>query len=415
MILQEKYFNKLNNWVTKNGWEGWDPYDVFDNKIGLWAGIRGNINQKLVMSIMSRLNQSHPLLLRKIFGTKKKVNPKGMGLFASAYTEILYILKNNERYNFKKNQEACFGWLENNKIVKFGGIGWGYSFDWMSRKKIPKNTPTAVNSTIIGDAYWKKYKLFSDDRSLLKCKNICEFIMKGLNRTGKTKNGYFCFSYTPLDNFQVHNANLFAAEFLIRIGLEIDNQEWVDHGLLSANFSINEIREDGTLNYWSNSQSKDLEQDTYHSGFEIRSLNKIGVLTKISEILDASKYYFETWSKDFFSNSGSPCFVRGDKDITEIHSVAEPILSFNQFFENDFLEKNIYSKRINDILRNSIDLWVDVDEKTGFYAADKIKNRVNKIPYIRWGQAWMMHAFSNCLLVNFKKDLDSKDYHQTTT
>ena len=392
------YLNQLFCWLENNGWAGWDPYDVYDNRIGMWMAKRENIAQRIVSGLTSRANDFFPLPLRKVLRVKPQINAKAMGLFAAGFLQLEASENAPRLINGEPGYMPCFRWLENHKVIRFGGCGWGYPFDWRSRILIPKNTPTVVNSAIIGDAYWLKYKYHGDREALSQCENICHFIVNGLNRSGHKHDGSFCFSYTPVDKFQVHNANLFGAEFLIRIGMETRRDDWVETGLSAANFSLSEIREDGTLNYWSNEQAKGLQQDTYHSGFEIRALNSIACLTGIKEFRQAADKYFRTWLRDFFSKDGVPCFSRAQTDVIEVHSCAEALLCAAKMFEAGNFSRELFLKHVKGVLSAVSKLWVKKAPDKGYFASKRYNqlgfNIKVDIPYIRWGQAWMFLALS---------------------
>lgn len=400
------YLNQLSNWLENNGWAGWDPYDIWDNRIGMWMAKRENIVQRIASGLTSRANEFFPVVLRKVLRVKPRINAKAMGLFAAGFLHLEASENTPRQINGEPGYAPCFSWLEEHKVVRFGGCGWGYPFDWRSRVLIPRNTPTVVNSTIIGDAYWLKYKYHGDKKALLQCENICKFIMTGLNRSGHKDDGSFCFSYTPVDKFQVHNANLFGAGFLIRIGMEIGRDDWVETGLASAKFSLSEIREDGTLNYWSNEQAQGLQQDTYHSGFEIRAINGIACLTRDKDFRQAADKYFRTWLRDFFSKDGVPCFSRAQTDIIEVHSCAEAILCAVKMFESENFPKELFFKHVKGVLSAATKLWVQGVPDRGYFASKMRKQfgfdmKVN-IPYIRWGQAWMFMGLTAATLVTLR-------------
>ena len=75
-------------WVEKNGWAGWDPYDIWDNRIGMWMAKRENIVQRIATGLISRLAEFFPFALRKVMRVKPQVNPKAMGLFAAAFLQL---------------------------------------------------------------------------------------------------------------------------------------------------------------------------------------------------------------------------------------------------------------------------------------------------------------------------------------
>ena len=66
--------------------------------------------------------------------TKKKINPKAMGLFAYSYILLAHHHKDNillsEKY--REKTKVCIDWLLKNAVKDFGGMGWGYPFDWQS-------------------------------------------------------------------------------------------------------------------------------------------------------------------------------------------------------------------------------------------------------------------------------------------
>lgn len=392
------YLTQMINWVENNEWAGWDPYDVWDSRIGMWMAKRENIIQRIANGLISRAGEFFPVALRKVLSVRPRVNAKAMGLFAAGFLQLEASEKAPRQINGEPGYVPCFRWLDNHKVVRFGGCGWGYPFDWQSRILIPRNTPTVVNSAIIGDAYWLKYKYHGDNEALSQCENICQFIVSGLNRSGHKHDGAFCFSYTPVDEFQVHNANLFGAEFLIRIGMERGHSDWVETGLAAANFSLSEIREDGTLNYWSNEQAEGLQQDTYHSGFEMRAINGIACLTGDKDFRQAADKYFHTWLRDFFSKDGAPCFSRAQTGIIEVHSCAEALLCAAKMFEAGNFPRELFLKHVKGVLSGASILWVNKAPGRGYFASKRHKQfgfdiKVD-IPYIRWGQAWMFNALA---------------------
>ncbi|MDB4264743.1 hypothetical protein N9893_01625, partial [bacterium] len=169
-------------------------------------------------------------------------------------------------------------------------------------------------------------------------------------------------------------------------------------GLAAANFSLSEIREDDTLNYWSNEQAKGIQQDTYHSGFEIRALNGIACLTGAKEFRQASDNYFSMWLRDFFSKDGAPCFSRMKTDVIEVHSCAEALLCASKMFETGNCSGELFLKHVKGVLFAAAKLWVQKTPEEGYFASKKHKQfgfeiKVD-IPYIRWGQAWMFNALA---------------------
>ena len=109
------------------------------------------------------------------------------------------------------------------------------------------------------------------------------------------------------------------AEFLARVGRETGRDDWVATGIQAGRFALREVRADGTLPYWSEAQSEGLQQDLYHSGFEIRMLDGLARITGGADLRAAADRYFRTWLERFFAADGTPTFLAGRPDVVEVH------------------------------------------------------------------------------------------------
>ena len=216
---------KLLKWLEtqkkENVYLGFDPYDAkeYFNKLNKFKPLI------IVRKILYLLDEIFcPNLFRKLLLIKPKINAKGQGLLLYAFSQLYITTKNSTYLN---TAESIAKYLIENPSKGYAGLCWGYPFDWQSIIFIPKNTPSTVVSTTVGDGLFKLYEATKNNIYLENCKSICEFLDQNLNISAKKDNS-ICISYTPLDTFQVHNANLFTAEFLIRIGTLSNNKKWVD-------------------------------------------------------------------------------------------------------------------------------------------------------------------------------------------
>lgn len=300
----------------------------------------------------------------------------------------LYEVTKEEKYLSKARD--CLNWLNNNYSKGYTGKCWGYPFNWQSIRFIPKGTPSSVVSSIVGDGYWKFYWLTKDKKYLSDCEGICEFFVNNLN-IDKVDSNRICFSYTPIDDFHVHNANLFVAEFLLRVGKEVSNDDYTALGLNAANYALSELNDDGSLFYWGKIQDHyhPGHLDHYHSGFEIRSLYSIWKITGEVKFYQAVKRYYGFYLANFFDDKSIPKLTPESRYPINIHGCAEAILC-NAILSDDFPEGKEY-------LENALAWTTDnmQDEEGWFYYMIRKPKRIEwkvKIPYIRWGQAWMLRG-----------------------
>lgn len=389
----ERSTKLLEDWISKNGWAGYDPYDI-QCAFLLHKYSKKNKRIRFLHGYMfSRFNRYIPLVIRKFLKVKPQINAKGMGLFTSAYSRLFSVTKNDDFLN-KAKQTAK--WLLDNPNTEYEHLCWGYPFDWQSVIFLPKGTPSGVATSNIGHGFWDLYLITKDESYLSACESIVNFFIKYLNRT-KTDNG-FCFSYTPLDDFQVHNANLFVAEFIVRIGTKLKRKDYIDLGLQAANFSLFEQNENGSLCYWSKEHRKKhnipCRNDHYHSGFEMRMFYNIWKWTKDTKFKQALDRYFEYYKENHFNKVYAPILTPKGSFNINVHACAEALLLNSTLLEEYPEAKNILEKTANWIIKN-------MQMTNGAYrykmTLKRGKIKTNDVPYIRWGQAWMLLGLANAL------------------
>ncbi|MDJ0840993.1 MAG: hypothetical protein QNK37_31065 [Acidobacteriota bacterium] len=393
--LAENMLRRLDAWVRTNGWAGYDPYDIRGLPWMIWIGKRRkHAPFELLERIVNRGAAVFPGAGRFLFRVKPRVNAKAMGLFARAYT-ILHRLDTGVDYADRAAE--CFQWLRRNMSPGYSGAAWGYPFDWASRKLIPQGTPSSVVTCTAGDAFRTAWLLSGDPDALNVCKSVGRFLTKDLNRARNDK-GHTCFSYTPVDDFQVHNANLMVAEFLVWLGKTIDDPALLELGASAGYFALDEQNDDGSLDYWSRAQRTVKGQmDHYHTGFEMRALCGLWRHTGDEAFLNGLKRYDAFYRKHYLEPEGDgliPRFKPGSTQPVDIHSCAEALI-LNTTLAPHFPQA---AEPVAGFLR-----WIAANMQTteGWFIYrlwDKGHlPRREVIPYLRWGQAWMMLALALCL------------------
>jgi len=397
-IINSSIIN-LDGWLNKNGWAGYDPYDIKGEPFFLHVqrlASTGSIPFKVVRELVFALEASYPLIARRMFGVKEEINPKAMGLFARAY---LNLFQATGQEVYKDKALYCLMWLEQNPSQGYSGLCWGYPFDWQSQVLIPAGTPSAVVSSVVGDGFWTAYQVLGDRHYLAICESICKFFLCDLNMD-RLPGGHLCFSYTPVDNFHVHNANLFVAEFLCRIGKETGKQELVEIGSHAAGYALSEQNPDGSLYYWGRIQNSYSPNtiDHYHSGFEIRALFGLWKQTGEAKYRQSVEKYYSFYRNNLITQRDgliAPKMTPRKFYPVNIHACAEAILC-NATLAEEFLEAR---KILPDLCE-----WVisKMQTEAGWfiYMIRRAKSGENRaeVPYMRWGQAWMLLALSQVLL-----------------
>jgi len=317
----------LDDWFSKNGYRGYDIYDLYDVPLFHWLITnRPLLVRKINRKLVSSLVHSFPNVIIKTFGINRNVNAKAMGLILKGYCNLFRITRED---GFRKKAVHVAEWLMGHRSDGITGYGWGYPFDWSGSKFIPKFTPSSVVTSIVGDGFYSLYKLTADHEYLNVCDRICQFYLNDLNIDVVDENR-ICFSYTPIDNDHVHNANLFASEFLIRVGKEIGNEEYVQYGIRGVNHTLAEQNDDGSIFYWGKKDGRFLKftrsrVDHYHTGFELRKLWEIWKLLRDPRIKDSFDRYYRFYQTNFLGD-GLIYQRPKAKNALNIHSCAEFII-----------------------------------------------------------------------------------------
>lgn len=385
---------RLEAWIAANGFAGYDPYDLRGTSFYvrlLRLPANASLPWKIVRRALYFLEGNFPMAARRLLGVRKRVNAKGMGLFARAYLN-LYALGGEERHRAKALE--CLDWLEENVSSGYAGPCWGYPFDWEAELFIPAGTPSSVVSSVVGDAFWTAYQVLGDSRYLEVCEGICRFFLTDLN-VDRMEDGSWCFSYTPLDELHVHNASLFVAEFLARVGAAAGRPEFVEAGARAGAYALREQNPDGSLFYWGRVQNHYAPDhiDHYHSGFEIRALYGLWKATGGADFGEAARRYHGFYiDKLVEKRDGATAPRMNPRSFypVNVHSCAEAILL------NASLPDFPDAEKVLPELCEWVIARMQTPEGCFRYRIRLKGGRELRedIPYIRWGQGWMLLALS---------------------
>lgn len=303
------YFYELENYFEKNGYLGYDPYDVFDTKIFHKLKKHENIFLiKILLIIYEQVCMLFPRLVRFLF-VSKSINHKSVALMGLA--RINRFINTKNKIYLKKAQQDCEFLFEEFKIHgQTKNLSFGYPFHWYSPIPLPAYTPSGIVSVHCGLLFLKTYELTGLDKYKRWSIEVANFCLDELNQFENEKSE-ICFSYTPLDNYCVHNVNLFVSHYLITLGKKFNNKKYFSFGKKSFEFSFNSLPLKGYLPYWAkNSKSVNIKLanhiDHYHTSYELRLMYEISNELEDNfiklKVEDKVKQYFY----DFYTNENFP-------------------------------------------------------------------------------------------------------------
>ena len=251
---------------------------------------------------------------------------------------------------------------------------------------MPKFTPTIVNTSYVANGFIDAFEATNDDSYLLTARSSCDFIMKDLHHS--YENDTVCFSYTPIDQLKVHNANILGAALLARVYSRTKENQLSDLARQSIDYVLRYQKDDGSWSY----AETDIQQwiDSFHTGFVLESLHRYITSTGDTRHLPGLKSGFNFFIRHFFLDDGTPKYYNNSTYPVDIHSAAQGIVTLTKLKpinpDADFHLQNLLEWTIN-----------NMQSPEGFFYFQKHRHYTNKISYMRWSQSWMYYALATYL------------------
>lgn len=371
---------RLESYVESHEYKGYDCYDALLSPLLRFVSRPSRWARMAAIQFLKRC----PLNLRPILGVPKGYNPKGLGLFLSGVSR-LYKITSDQKY--LKNIDFLDTLLFRYTSKGYSGMCWGYNFDWQSRVfYVPAYTPTIVNSTYIAHGYLDAYEVTGNRQYLENARSTCNFILNDLNRV-ENENGW-CFSYTPIDHLQVHNANILGAALLARVYSVTGEIELHDAARQSAGYVAHFQLANGAWHY----AETDIQQwiDSFHTGFVLESMYRVLVHTGDETFRPVIETGLDFYVRHFFEADGLPKYFHDRRWPADIHSAAQAIVTLSRL--------KSWHPMVPGILCNVMD-WAlsTMQARDGYFYFQRYPHYINRIPYMRWSQAWMYHALTTCI------------------
>ncbi|MBN1183889.1 MAG: hypothetical protein JXB49_16470 [Bacteroidales bacterium] len=379
----EESLKSLVSYIERESFKGYDPYDILNSKIDFLK-----IGTKAA-AILTQIHKRNPVNVRSFIGIKKEINPKGAGLLLKAYC-LLYCKTHDSKYLEKA--DFLFSWLSQNISKGYSGKCWGYNFDWASPGSYLKAyTPSVVVTSFIIDGIFEYYKITNSKEAAEIIRSSASYIINDIPVT-HFKEG-ISFAYTHLSKGCCYNASLLAAEILAKTDFINNTAEYTSLVNKAVDFVLSKQMPDGRWNYSYNTDNgTEREQIDFHQGFILVSLDQINSLmgfvrTDIKEAVKKGLSYYR--NKQFF-DSGQALWRIPYKWPVDIHNQSQGIITFTrlQKYGADYISfaQKVAEWTIENMLSDN-----------GYFYYRKNLLCTNKIPYMRWSQAWMMLALAELI------------------
>lgn len=369
--------------MVKEEFQGYDPYDALNFPLG-WEKLG-----KWIPVIAIQFHKRNPLNLRRFLRIPPQHNAKALGLFLCAYS-LLY-----RRYpedDCLANMHKLFLWLRENFSSGYSGKCWGYPFDWASSVKYLKaGIPSAVVTGFVTRGIDEYFRATGDSAARDILLSSCNFILNDLPMW--RDNDKLCISYTPMMPDICYNASLLGAEVLARGYAHTGENKYLEIACRAVEFVLSRQHPDGRWNYSLDLHSgQERTQLDFHQGYVLESIHEIMRLTGVDnprwqEALRRGAYFYRY---EQFLDDGRAKWRYPKVWPVDIHNQAQGIITFTKLHYLDG-EYPDFARRIAH--------WTiqNMQHPAGYFYYQKHRWYINRIPYMRWSQAWMMLALATFL------------------
>lgn len=369
-------------------------YNLLDSHSGKFSFVK--FGHKISF-LINQLVRRSPINLRKQLGVEKTYNAKAMGLFLKVYSD----LKNSEQNIIKDSElddliQFFYKWLMENYCENYSGICWGYHYDWprSDGSMFKAGTPNVVVTTFVCRGLIAYYKATGNSSVKSIIKSAAKFVVNDLYST--EQQGGLCYSYTPEQRDMIFNANLLAAEILSFSDI-LHNEELYSEQIRKVlKFTLDQQNEDGSWYYSLDPNTgKPKKQIDFHQGYMVESIHRICCALELKNqnyrnaINRGLNFYF---NNQFFKN-GISLWRYPKKWPIDIHNQSQGIITFT-------ILRNYNAKYLD--FAKKIAGWTiqNMQGDDGEFYYQKWPLFTNKIPYMRWNQAWMLSALTTLLCQN---------------
>jgi len=386
--------DSLYSWIKKENSNGWDPYD------GLNSSITKSIAPKSLKIIFIQMNKFSPVNLRPILQIKKGLDLKGISIIAQANYRLFKITND---YKYLKELQYLTSIIVSNSLYdKYEFHCWAsHYFPYMATDKseMKEISPDIIGTSQAIIALLNGYELLGEQKLKDVAFNASSSLIEHF--VGKNSRGLF-LKYTLGENDKiVLNASAQGLEaFSYVLNFNKDNATFNTCEALTE-FLMETQNGDGSWIYSIYKNGKTRVQLDFHQGYILDGLLSFIEYSKnedaLNECINAGADYY----RKMFQDNGKSFYRYPMRFPVDIHNQAQGIITFCRL---NFINQNYqdFAKKIASWTVNNM------QDPTGYFYYQKWPFFINKIPYMRWSQAWMLLALS--YILEQAEDSDNNEF-----
>jgi hypothetical protein len=372
----------LRNWMETRQFAGYEPFDLLNSPYlsGAWA--RTTAPSLLLMQFGKRFAGPG---FRRALKIPPSKNPKALGLCLAAYCDLAQA---------GHDVSADAAWLKQ-ELIRLRSpheaeYCWGYDWDFVSLRgpRLPAFAPNAIASCFCATAMLRMHRVFADSEALEIAESVARFLTTRLNRSFESADEV-CFSYTPNDQTLIYNSSALAAVLLARIGRLTGNDNQISLARKAMVFLQKGQLPGGAWYYGQRRRQRWI--DSFHTSYNICALLDYQTITGDRSFAAVMLLGHDYYQANFFAADGAPKYFHNRTFPIDIHACSQAILHFTAFASLDPHALGLAWKAFRWVMNN-------MAAEDGSFYYQRHRHWTNRTPYMRWGQAWMLHALARLLL-----------------
>jgi hypothetical protein len=372
---------KLRSYCESVDFKGWDPWDALASPLFH----RFPFNRRLPRWAANHAVKISPLNLRPLLAIRPDCFAKGLALFLSGY-----VLRERRRPSPHQREiiQELYRRLMQKTIPGYSGPCWGTNVPYQTRAFfVPAQTPSLVHTAFAVEALLDLNEFTPRDHFVEVALGACRFALQDLSIRTTAGDG-ICFSYTPVDQSRVINVTALAARMLARAASAAQDSLLREKARLAVNYVVSQQAADGSWRYGEEPVHHWI--DNYHTGFVLDALEDYSHLTGDESVAENIRRGVQFYRNHLFREDGVPKFSPHSIYPIDGHCLAQGILTFCKQSRRDPALLPFAQK----IARWGINHF---SHPRGYFYFQKRRFWFNRIPHIRWVNAWMFLALNRLI------------------
>lgn len=359
--------------AAASGFRGADPFDLLASPLA--RPFLGRPWAEWGLIAMLQAGKHAPVNLRPLFGVPALENPKALALFllgacAGAPDPHLDAAAPARRLTAAQGEAG----------------GWGYPFPWQARAfYVPPGVPNMVTTAFSVRA------LLAHERAAGRplYDEVLERAGAWMAGQRMTVQGKTFLRYIPGEEAVVHNASLAGAWALALLAARFARAPWAGLAHDAACASAGEQSAEGAWTYGHRGHHGFI--DNFHTAFNLEFLDGLGKALGTGEWDSAVDRGLAYYLEKLFDPDGAPRYYAARRWPVDIHACASAVAALVRLRARDGRCMLQAGKTLQWTVAN---LW---DPAAGAFSYQLTRGYRNRVPYLRWGQAWMYHALRTWL------------------